>query len=230
MAKSKTTPDASSAKRLGQSAHSRSEQAYRYVRQAILSGELAPGTRLREIELAGLLGLSRTPVREALGRLESEGLVVNESGRGLVVTELDQSMISELYVMREVLEGTAARLAARHASDVEISALREIADRDAQWIDQPELLAANNRFFHETLYRCAHNRYLLKTLNSLQESLSLLGPTTLAVPGRAQSSSREHQEMVAALERRDPDLAEQITREHIRAAYKARLTRMLRSV
>ncbi|OVZ64979.1 GntR family transcriptional regulator [Pigmentiphaga sp. NML080357] len=230
MPRQKAAPAAPSAKNLGQSACSRGEQAYQYVRTAIRSGELAPGTRLREIELAELLGLSRTPVREALSRLESEGLVVNESGRGLVVTELDQSMINELYVMREVLEGTAARLAARHASDVEISALREIADRDAQLLEQPDQLAVNNHFFHETLYRCAHNRYLLKTLNSLQESMSLLGPTTLAMPGRAQSSSREHQEMVAALEQRDPDLAERITREHIRAAYKVRLTRMLRNI
>jgi len=95
---------------------------------------------------------------------------------------------------------------------------------------QPEQLAINNRFFHDTLYRCAHNRYLLKTLNSLQESMALLGPTTLTIPGRADSSSREHQEMVAALEQRDPDLAERITREHIRAAYKVRLTRMLRTL
>ena len=230
MPRKKAAPVSPSAKNLGQTACSRGEQAYQYVRTAIRTGELAPGTRLREIELAELLGLSRTPVREALSRLESEGLVANESGRGLVVTELDQSMINELYVMREVLEGTAARPAARHASDVEISALRVIADRDARVLEQPEQLAVNNRFFHETLYRCAHNRYLLKTLNSLQESMALLGPTTLVLAERARTSSREHQEIVAALEQRDPDLAERIVREHIRAAYKVRLTRMLRTL
>ena len=99
----------------------RSERAYQQLRGAIQAGQLLPGTRLREVELAESLGLSRTPVREALSRLESEGMVVNEPNRGMMVTRLDASMVSELYVMREVLEATAAALAARHAPDVEIS-------------------------------------------------------------------------------------------------------------
>lgn len=229
---SKETPASTppSPRTLGQTAVSRGDQAYQYVRRAIRDGELVPGTRLREVELAEHLGLSRTPVREALGRLENEGLIVNESGRGLVVTELDHSMVNELYFMREVMEGTAAALAARHASDVEIATLREIADRDAALSDDPCLLARNNRFFHETLYRCAHNRYLLKTLQSLQESLGLLGRTTLATAGRAQASSSEHQALVNALEKRDPIEAERICREHIKAAYKIRLQRILGNI
>src|SRR5690606_21927785 len=137
---------------------SRGDQAYQFIVAGIQSGRLAPGTRLREIELAEMTGLSRTPVREALSRLQLEGLLTTDAARGLIVTELDYSMASELYAMREVLEGTAARLAARHASDVEIDFLREINARDAQ-LTTAEALAANNRLFHETLYRCAHNRY-----------------------------------------------------------------------
>jgi hypothetical protein len=114
-------------------------------------------------------------VREALSRLESEGLVVNEPNRGMIVTRLDASMVSELYVMREVLESTAAALAARHATDVEISLLRDIVERDLSFAEDPDKLAMNNRLFHETLHRCAHNRYLLKTLRSLHESMALLG-------------------------------------------------------
>jgi len=182
---------------------------------------------LREAELAKQLGLSRTPVREALGRLESDGLVTNDSGRGLMVAELDHSMVNELYFMREVLECAAARLAARHASDVEIATLREIADRDAALLGHAQQLAANNRFFHDMLYRCAHNRYLLKNLNALHESLALLGPTTLLTPGRPESSARQHQALVEALEQRDPERAEQVIREHIREAHKLRLARML---
>ncbi|MGP1614443.1 MAG: GntR family transcriptional regulator [Pollutimonas bauzanensis] len=201
---------------------SRSDQAYQFIVEGIQSGRIVPGTRLREIELAGTIGLSRTPVREALGRLQMEGLAVNDPARGLVVTELDHSMTSELYIMREVLEGTAARLAARHASDVEIDFLREINQRDAL-LTAPEDLAANNRLFHSTLYRCAHNRYLVKTLNSLQESMMLLGPTTLAAPGRAQSSRAEHLAIVEALARRDPEAAELAARAHIISAYRIRL-------
>lgn len=204
---------------------SRGNQAYSFIVEGIQSGKLKPGTRLRETELAEMTGLSRTPVREALNRLQLEGLVTTDAARGLIVTELDYSMASELYAMREVLEGTAARLAARHASDVEIDFLREINARDAS-LTSPEALAANNRLFHETLYRCAHNRYLVKTLNSLQESMVLLGQTTLAAPGRAETSRAEHGAIVDALARRDPDAAEKAARAHIIAAYRIRLDQL----
>ncbi|HVL75479.1 MAG TPA: GntR family transcriptional regulator [Noviherbaspirillum sp.] len=201
---------------------SRGEEAYQKMREAIQSGALRPGTRLREVELAEWLGSSRTPVREALNRLQTEGLVVHEPRRGMIIAELDHSMVSELYFMREVLEGTAARLAARHASDVEIAMLREIAERDRQ-LDDPVKLARNNRMFHETLYRAAHNRYLLKTLSLLQESLALLGPTTLALPGRAGTAYEEHNALVGAIERHDADAAEELSRAHIRSAHRARM-------
>jgi|SRR5690625_211823 len=205
---------------------SRSDQAYRFIVEGIREGRFIPGTRLREIELATQMGLSRTPVREALGRMQVQGLAVNDPDRGLIVTEPDYSMTSELYAMREVLEGTAARLAARHASDVEIEFLNEINQRDAL-LTTPKELSANNRLFHETLYQCAHNRYLLKTLNSLQESMMLLGPTTLASPGRAEKARQEHQALVDALQRRDPDTAEAAARAHIISAYRIRLDSLL---
>jgi DNA-binding GntR family transcriptional regulator len=204
---------------------SRGEDAYQKMREAIQSGKLKPGTRLRETELAEWLGSSRTPVREALNRLQTEGLVVQEPRRGMIIAELDHNMVSELYFMREVLEGTAARLAARHASDVEISMMREIADRDKNLTD-PVKLARNNRMFHEALYRAAHNRYLLKTLSLLQESLALLGPTTLAMPGRSGTAHQEHDALVSAIESHDADAAEEMSRAHIRSAHRARMKMM----
>lgn len=200
----------------------RSEQAYRYIVDAIKQGTLPPGTRIREVDLAERTGLSRTPVREALNRLQLEGLVANDPGRGTIITELDHSMVNELYAMREVLEGTAAGLAARHASEVEIAFLREINERDAQLTDTLELVR-NNKLFHSTLYRCAHNRYLLKMLHSLQESMMLLGPSTLTKPGRAKIARSEHDAIIDALERRDSESAEDLARRHIREAYKVRL-------
>lgn len=202
----------------------RAVYAYNQLLDAIKDGRLLPGTRLREVALAEELGVSRTPLREALSRLESEGLLTNDGNRGLIITQLDHNMITELYQMREVLEGTAARLAARHASDIEIQVLRDIAERDQGFLTDYEKLAANNRTFHDMLYRCAHNRYLLKSLNSLHESMFLLGRTTLAVPGRGEESAREHLELIDALERRDSEAAERIVRDHIKAAYRARLT------
>lgn len=205
---------------------SRSDQAYAFIIEGIKAGRFVPGTRLREIELAEQMALSRTPVREALSRLQVQGLAVNDPDRGLIITEPDYTMTSELYVMREVLEGTAARLAARHASDVEIDFLNEINQRDAQ-LTSPQDLAANNRLFHGTLYQCAHNRYLLKTLSTLQESMMLLGPTTLAAPGRAEQSRQEHQVLIDALRNRDPDAAEAAARTHISKAYRIRLDSLL---
>jgi DNA-binding GntR family transcriptional regulator len=199
------------------------ERAYQTLMRAISRGELKSGTRLRELELTERIGLSRTPVRAALARLEEQGLLINAGARGLIVAELDQSAVCELYAMREVLEGTAARLAARHASDVEISILREIMERDATLTDAHSL-AENNRLFHAALYRSSHNRYLLKMLRSIQEAMLLLGQTTLAAPGRPDASHREHGELVVALELRDAEAAEHCARSHIAAALRVRLT------
>lgn len=203
-----------------------SERAYRTLMRAISRGELKSGARLREVDVAERTGLSRTPVRAALARLEEQGLVVTDGARGLIVAELDQGAVCELYAMREVLEGTAAKLAARHASDVEIAILREIIERDATLTDA-HALAENNRLFHATLYRSSHNRYLLKMLRSIHEAMLLLGQTTLAAAGRPAASRHEHGELVAALERRDADAAERCARQHIAAALKVRLTLML---
>lgn len=210
-----------------QSSRTRGQDAYQKMLEAIQSGELKPGTRLREVELAEWLGSSRTPVREALNRLQTEGLVIQEPRRGMIIAELDHTMVTELYQMREVLEGAAASLAARHASDAEINLLRDITNRDRALGDDPARLAKNNRLFHETLYRAAHNRYLSKTLNSLRESMALLGQTTLGLPGRSATAFEEHNALVSAIERRDPEAAEQASRAHIRAAHRARMALML---
>jgi len=201
----------------------RREFVYRMLRDAILDGRLVTGERMREVALAEQLGVSRTPIREALGRLETEGLLTLDDERGMIVTELNLEMVNELYVMREVLEGAAAALAARHATAVELATLRTLADRDERFVGHPLRLSQNNRLFHQTLYRCAHNRYLFKMLSSLQESIALLGPTGLGTDDRARDSVNEHQRLVVALEAHDARGAEDIARAHIRDALKARL-------
>lgn len=206
----------------------RGEHAYRRIRAAIQSGQLKPGERLREMELAESIGLSRTPVREALARLESEGLVAHDASRGIMVAELDYSMVTELYYMREVLEGTAARLTAQHASEVEISILEDLCgqyEAATQEGDQ-HALAASNRRFHETLYRCSHNRYLVNMLTVLHDALSLLGGTTLRSGERAAETLQEHQAVVDAVKARDSDAAERALRNHIRAAQKVRMQQL----
>lgn len=202
------------------------DQAYNYIIQSLENGTMPPGTRLREADLAAEIGLSRTPIREALNQLVSEGLVVNDPKRGLIITELDQNMVGELYEMRRVLESTAAALAARHATDVEIAVLKQIIEQD-KTSDDPAFLAKNNRLFHQTLYQCAHNRFLLKTLQVLQNAMLLLGKSTLAESGRPSTSYEEHKQLIEALEQRNPDKAQEIASQHISEAYKVRLSRFL---
>jgi DNA-binding GntR family transcriptional regulator len=205
------------------SSFTRAEDAYLKIMEAIQAGELKPGTRVREVELAEWLGSSRTPVREALSRLQSEGLLIQEPRRGLTITQMDNNMISELYFMREVLESTAAGLAARHASDVEISLLREIVDQSRTLEDDPIKLARNNRLFHDALYRAAHNRYLLKTLSLLHESLALVGQPNRPLAGRSQQTYEEHNAILSAIERRDFEQAQEAARIHIQSAHRVRI-------
>jgi DNA-binding GntR family transcriptional regulator len=205
---------------------SRGEVAYGRLKAAIQAGELRPGQRIRENEMADRLAMSRTPVREALRRLESDGLLTFAPYRGMVISKLDHQAVMELYSMREVLEGTAAGLAARHASDAEIAIVKDICESEPGAIGDPRKIASHNKHFHGALYRAAHNRYLLKTLNVLSDAMALLGMTTMAITGRSETAHGEHLAIVAAIEARDPATAEAAMRDHIRMAQRARLRLM----
>jgi len=198
-------------------------EAYGLLLDAIEGGALPAGTRLREAELAERFGISRTPVREALKRLETQGLVLHEPHHGAVVARLDYGQMIELYHMREVLDGTAAGLAATHATLAEVELLREMVDRDRGLQDDPRPLAAANRAFHRQIGLSARNRFLSATLDNMRVSLALLAGTTLGVEGRGAQSVEEHAAIVAAIEARDPDAAEAAARRHIRNALRARI-------
>ena len=196
------------------------------VRQAIHGGRFGPGERLRETEVADWLAVSRTPVREALRRLEAEGLLTFVPWRGVVVAELDRRQVTELYAMRTILEGAAARLAAQHVGEAEIDLMEGLLARAKAATasgGDAEALAAINRQFHQAIYTGAHNRYLMQSLETLRNSLALLRGTTFSVPGRAKAAHREHAAILAAVKARDADAAEQAARDHIRAAERARL-------
>lgn len=197
--------------------------AYERLLKAIEDGDLQPGSRLREAELADRFAISRTPIREALSRLESRGLVTHEPHRGATVTRLGYAQVTELYDLREVLEGMAARLAAIHASDTEIEVLEELVARDRTLTQEPAALARSNRIFHRQIHACAHNRFLQGTLETMRLSLVLLAGTTLAEAGRAEAAVEEHATIVARVRAHDRDGAEAAARAHIRAAFKARI-------
>jgi DNA-binding GntR family transcriptional regulator len=203
---------------------SRGEFVYRALRDAIQDGQLKQGTRIREDVVARSLGVSRTPVREALLRLQTRGLLELAPGRGLVVVEISKPQLMELYAMREVLEGGAARFAAQHASESEIATLRHLLEEFRQAGDDPAKLAKINRSFHVAIYQAAHNRYLVTALNDLGDAMALLRDTTFSVQGRPKIALKEHRAIVTAIEQRQPDAAEAAARQHIQAAQRARIS------
>jgi DNA-binding GntR family transcriptional regulator len=199
------------------------EAVFRSLRQALRAGIYRPGDRLREQEVAERLQVSRTPVREALGRLAMQGLVEPAGGRGMIVRSLSTAEVLELYAMRELLEGAAARLAAQHASRPEIDALAEMESEFEQRSGEPAEMAKLNLMLHEAITRAARNRYLDGALQELQDAIALLGVTTFSVAGRPSSAAEEHRAIIAAIAERDPDKAEQAARAHIREALRFRL-------
>ena len=199
------------------------ERVFRQLRQALRGGLYRPGDRLREQEVAERLKVSRTPVREALGRLAMQGLVEPAGSRGMIVRSLTTAEVLELYAMRELLEGAAARLAAQHASPPEFDALADLeTEFEASASDAPQM-ARLNLMLHEAITRAARNRYLDGALQEVQDAIALLGPTTFSVAGRPASAAEEHREIIAAIAARDPDKAEQAARAHIREALRFRL-------
>lgn len=202
---------------------SRAQWVYESVLKAIQEGGYERGERIREEEVARSLGVSRTPVREALSRLQARGLLEMAAG-GLVVAALTRPQVVELYAVREILEGSAARFAAQHASPSEIATLHRLTEVFVRSLGNAEELARLNRALHDAIYEAAHNRYLMRMLHELYDTLTLLSNTTYTEPGRPEKAAEEHLAIVAAIERREPDEAERLAREHIRLAHEARMS------
>jgi DNA-binding GntR family transcriptional regulator len=198
------------------------KDAYQLILEAIDTGVYKPGSRLVESELADRFGVSRTPIREALQRLETQSLLTRD-GRSLIVASLDHSQLSELYVVRGELEGLAARLAARHATPEEKRVLRDMLESDRKLQDDPEAMARANRRFHKQIHLASHNRYLVQQLDLVHRSMALLASTSIAAEGRTVDTLEEHERIVRAIEAGDGDAADAALREHISQAFVIRL-------
>lgn len=198
------------------------KDAYALVLSAIDVGIYRPGDRLVESELAEKFGVSRTPIREALQRLETQSLLTRD-GRSLIVASLDHNQLAELYVVRTELEGLAARLAARHAAPEEIRVLREMVEEDRGFLGNPEALSLSNRRFHKQIHLASHNRYLVQQLDLVHRTMALLATTSLAVEGRGETALSEHDAIVVALENRDGEAAHLALKNHISKAFETRL-------
>ncbi|KIN71776.1 GntR family transcriptional regulator [Sulfitobacter guttiformis] len=196
--------------------------AYSMILDAIDTGIYRPGDRLVESELAERLGMSRTPIREALQRLETQSLLVRD-GRSLIVASLDHNQMAELYVVRGELEGLAARLAARNATEEEVRLLREMVEADNMLLEHPAALARANRRFHKQIHLASHNRFLVQQLDLVHRSMALMATTSLAVVGRGKIAQEEHDCIVSAIEARNGDAADAALRAHISVAFATRL-------
>jgi len=202
---------------------SRADSVYARLLQAINDRHFRAGDRVLEVEVADWLMVSRTPVREALRRLESENVLARGT-QGLTVVAMTEEETLELYDLREVLEGAAAEFAVHNASPTDLQALQHALERESRCPDDdPHLLAAINRDFHIALATAAHNRHLSKTLNTMQDVFLRLPSTTFSMPGRPAKALAEHNRIVEAIVRRDVAAATRHARAHIRQSRGTRL-------
>lgn len=204
------------------------DAAYATLRQAILGGQLRPGDRLGEEQLAGEFGISRTPIREAIFRLETERFAARQVRRGLVVRGIPEEQVLEVFTVRATLDALAANLAAQTATAPERARLQWINDQmetrmlEVGHADIRELTMQ----FHEALAECSHNSVLLQMVVQLLDSHRRFGPTTFSLRGRADVAIAEHRAMLQAIDDGDADLAGRLAYQHITNAREARIALM----
>ena len=202
---------------------SSSERTYQLLRARILSGELPPFARLAEQRVAEDLEVSRTPVREALKRLMAEGLVHVEAGGRVVVRDIDPREVEEIYVIREVLDGLAARLAAQRISATQVARFQTVTrvmreDADA---GRHEAVVQGNILFHDLLHESSGNERLRQLSRDLTDYVRRFSSQSFHSEDRVEHMLEEHQQIVDALAGHDPDSAEQLAREHVAVARQA---------
>ena len=199
-----------------------SEEVELHLRERLLRGEFAPGCRLPEVKLATELGTTRNAVRSALLALESRKLVERIPNVGTVVARMDPERLEEIYDVLEVLEGLAARLAARNAKPEDWAPLQELfapgpLDEAAETGDLETFSAAINSY-RDTVIRLADQRFLADTLAGVQDQAHSLRRRILMTPGRMAESLAEHREIIAALVAGDADRAEELKRANMKTA------------
>ncbi len=196
---------------------------FEQLSEAIVRGDFAPGAKLSEPRLATRFGVSRGPLREAIRRLEERKLVVRTPRQGVRVVVPSRALAIELFSIREVLEGLAAREAAHRASPDEIAELRTMLARHGEALRQPDAMvywqATANADFHFMVARIARNSHLFTLLCEQYYTLfRLYRMQHRIVPGRAQRALHEHERIVDAIAERDGELAEMLMRRHVAAA------------
>ena len=198
------------------------------IREAIISGVLKPGERIMEIQLAEELGVSRTPVREALRKLELEGFVVMIPRRGTYVADLSIKDVNEVFEIRKALDSLAAGLAAERITDEELEELERLLVDIAKSIenhDWDKIVEIDSQF-HAVLYRASRNNRLVGIISNLQEQFTRFRSVSMKHTGRIRNTLEEHRRIVEAIAQRNVELAQMLSVEHMENAEQALLLEM----
>ncbi len=199
------------------------ELVFEALREAIISGTLRPGERLMEVQLADELGVSRTPVREAIRKLEHDGFVVMIPRKGAYVADMSLKDVAEIFDVRRALEALAAQLASERASDEDLERCERILVEYGECIEQLDtvrLIEVDSRF-HEAIYQMAGNSRLQQMLNLLREQVQRYRTMTLSHGPRMKRALEEHRRILEAIAARDGERAARLAREHIESAENA---------
>jgi len=210
MERPKLVIDFNSSKPLG-------EIVYVALREAIIKNQFKSGERLMETELADEMMVSRTPVREAVRKLQSEGYVVMLPRKGTYVTSLSMQDVNDVFEIRAALESMAASKAAERASDEEIAEIKRFIEDEAMLWDSSDLARTikSDIQFHSLVYRASKNTKIENLINDLREQTQRLRSSTLSRPGRLRFALEEHRQILAAIEARNPEEAHEASIAHV---------------
>lgn len=195
------------------------EVVFETLRDAIIQGRLKPGERIMEIQLAEEMGVSRTPVREAIRKLELEGFIVTVPRKGAYVAGISVKDIVDVFEVRAALESLAAGLAAERIADQELEELERalVQIAEARGGDLNAVVQTDTNF-HEIIYRASRNQRLIQIITHLREQIQRFRTTSLSQPGRMKIALEEHRKIVEAISERNIELARALAREHIENA------------
>lgn len=193
------------------------EVVFEAIRNAIISGSLKPGERLMEVQMAERLGVSRTPIREAIRKLELEGLIIILPRKGAYVADLSVKDLTEVLEIRAALEGMATGLAVTRINEEEIEELELIALKFHKALENNNLeeLLFQDSQFHEAIFKASRNERLIQLNNNLREQVQRFREMYLKKVNRSKKTSREHFDIVEAISSRDISKAEKLARKHI---------------
>jgi len=193
------------------------QHVFESLKEAIIRGEVAPGDRLVEIRLADAMDISRTPVREAIHKLEREGLLRKLPKGGFTVMNLSREDIKETFGIRCVLESYAARLAAQNYSEEELLPLEEKISEFQQFLDKGRLdeLPRVNTEFHSLFYALSRSPKLIKMINDLRDQIYRFRKILLKKDKWAETSNQDHMKMLNAIREKDVNLVERVVKQHI---------------